>query len=573
MINAITNNPYRILGVYSNSPKKEQIANQAKIKAFLRVNKNVSFLLDLTDILPPVERNQDAIDHVESELSLLSGKIRNAQFWFINNDPIDTIVMNRLFSGNIEYAMKLLQNKWKGTMSFLQNLFVCYLIKGDYESAIINCAIPLYEKYSDIYIKLIDENANVQKEELIHNIIQTLFKEGIDLLPIIEKSTNELWIELALDTIVGPLITKINASIEKSKSTKGTNGKVRLNAGIELMSSSNKNLKELRHIIGYESTRYKLIADKIAQEVLQCSIDYFNSTNDYHASINALPLCEYALSIAVGDIARQRCQQNFDIVKNIFENLPPEEVIEDIENIEWILSKYSKLEKTTQNSLNLLMETRGSLVLIKEMLGQSNSYYLNISSKIGNVALNYLIEDVNNAQKKDNPNPLDSFLGGNSHYGISPSRLYSEDSIRKKAILLKNVLHNAWKTILYLDLMDKTDEFDDRFQSNRKTLHTIINSYKGFSSPDYSHIIQGCAFGLAVDKHFFWSDTELYESCDSKEDYKRYLSLFNYGKYANEAKEKMIKLEKFDRKVKLYTFFAIIILLILLVIIVRNIRN
>ena len=42
MINAITNNPYRILGVYSNSPKKEQIANQAKIKAFLRVNKNVS---------------------------------------------------------------------------------------------------------------------------------------------------------------------------------------------------------------------------------------------------------------------------------------------------------------------------------------------------------------------------------------------------------------------------------------------------------------------------------------------------------------------------------------------------
>ena len=305
MINAITNNPYRILGVYSNSPKKEQIANQAKIKAFLRVNKNVSFLLDLTDILPPVERNQDAIDHVESELSLLSGKIRNAQFWFINNDPIDTIVMNRLFSGNIEYAMKLLQNKWKGTMSFLQNLFVCYLIKGDYESAIINCAIPLYEKYSDIYIKLIDENANVQKEELIHNIIQTLFKEGIDLLPIIEKSTNELWIELALDTIVGPLITKINASIEKSKSTKGTNGKVRLNAGNELMSSSSNNLKELRHILGYESTRYKLIADKIAQVLIKrglriiefgAKIDNIFSEYSFRQKILPVPLRKETVS-------------------------------------------------------------------------------------------------------------------------------------------------------------------------------------------------------------------------------------------------------------------------------------
>ena len=144
MINAIINNPYRILGVYSNSPKKEQIANQAKIKAFLRVNKNMSFSLDLTDIIPPVVRNQDAIDHVESELSLISGKIKNAQFWFINNGSIDTTVMNRLFSGDIENAMNLWQNKWKGTMSSLQNLFVCYLIKGDYESAIINCAIPLY---------------------------------------------------------------------------------------------------------------------------------------------------------------------------------------------------------------------------------------------------------------------------------------------------------------------------------------------------------------------------------------------------------------------------------------------
>lgn len=573
MINAIINNPYRILGVYTNSPKKEQIANQAKIKAFLRVNKNMSFPLDLPGILPQIVRNQEKIDCAESELSLLSGQIKNAQFWFLHDSAVDIIAIKRLLSGNIDHAIELWQNKWKGSLSSLQNLFVCYLIKGNYESAILNCAIPLYEKFSVQFINLIDEKANISKEELIKNIITVLGKEGIDMLQIVEKSSSDLWIDLVSESTVEPLIIKLNSLIENAKSTKGTDGKVRLNAGNELMSYSNNILKELRSILGYHNNRYKLIADKIAQEVLQCSIDYYNSTNDFESSIKALPLCEYALSIAVGDISRQRCQQNYDIVKNIYENLPPEEVIEDIKEIEGILSRYSKKERTTKNSLNLLIETRGYLVSIKEILGKSNSYYLNISSKIGNAVLNNLIEEVNNAQKEDKPNPLDSFLGRNSHYGISHSRLYSEESIRKKAILLKSVLHNAWRTILFLDLMDKTDEFDERFESNRKTLHIIINNYKGFSSPDYSHIIQGCAYGLAVDKHFFWSDTELYESCDTIEDYKRYLNLFNQGKYANEAKEKITQMEKYDRQLKRYTYIAMIILIILLVIIVRNLRN
>ena len=573
MINAIINNPYRILGVYSNSPKKEQIANQAKIKALLKVNKNMSFPLDLPGIHPQIVRNQEKIDCAESELSLLSGQIRNAQFWFLQDSAFDRLAMNNIFPGDIDQAIIIWKNVCKGSLSSLQNLFVYYLIKGDYESAILNCAIPLYEKYSEHFAKLIDETANVSKEELIKNIITVLGKEGIDMLPIVEKSSNDLWIELVSETTVEPLIIKLNSSIENAKSTKGTNGKVRLNAGNELMSYSNNILKELRSILGYQNNRYKLIADKIAQEVLQCSIDYFNSSNDFESSVNALPLCEYALGIAVGDIARQRCQHNYDIVKNIYENLPPEEVFEDIEEIEYILSRYSKKEKTTKNSLDLLMETRGYLVSIKELLGKSNSYYLNISSKIGNAALNNLIEEVNNAQKKDKPNPIDSFLGRNSYNGIYNKRLYSVESIRKKAILLKSVLHNAWRTILFLDLMDKTDEFDERFESNRKTLHIIINNYKGFSSPDNSHIIQGCAYGLAVDKHFFWSDTELYESCDSIEDYKRYLNLFNSGKYANEAKEKIIKMEKYDRQLKRYTFIAIFILIILLVLIVRNLRN
>lgn len=43
----LSHNPYRILGVYSNSPKKDMLSNINKMKAFLKVGKTISFPLDL----------------------------------------------------------------------------------------------------------------------------------------------------------------------------------------------------------------------------------------------------------------------------------------------------------------------------------------------------------------------------------------------------------------------------------------------------------------------------------------------------------------------------------------------
>ena len=43
-MNILQNNPYRQLGVYSNSPTKERLANHNLMKAFLKVGKSVFFL-------------------------------------------------------------------------------------------------------------------------------------------------------------------------------------------------------------------------------------------------------------------------------------------------------------------------------------------------------------------------------------------------------------------------------------------------------------------------------------------------------------------------------------------------
>ena len=51
MLEIIQSNPYRVLGVYSNSPKKDVIANKGKMTAFLKVRRPFSFPLDLEGLL------------------------------------------------------------------------------------------------------------------------------------------------------------------------------------------------------------------------------------------------------------------------------------------------------------------------------------------------------------------------------------------------------------------------------------------------------------------------------------------------------------------------------------------
>ena len=566
MINAIINNPYRILGIFSNSPKKDLVANKGKIQAFLRVNKAMPFKLDLQSVLPPVERTQAAVDNADSELTLVSGQVKHAQFWFINKTPIDNIAFNHLYEGNIDTAMDL----WRKSSNLysLQNLFVCYLIKGDAKTAISNCAIPLYEQYSDEFVSVIDEKASFSSEELIQNIISTLVDSKVNLLQFADSLQNAKWKEFIQASKVEPLITNLNSQIADARKTKDKSGNERLTAGMKLKISSKPILDTLRGIISSSDTRYQIIADKVAQEVLQCSIDYYNDTKEVNSPAKALPLCEYALSIAIGNAAKQRCEENYSVIKEAYENMPPEEVAKEALEISNLFVWYKKQRNTSKMGLELLKRAQKPLVAIKEALGNKHSYYLETSSVLASAALGYVIDEVNDAQKEDKPNPFDSLLGKYSQYSLFSDMLGSQERRRQKALTLKAALRDAWQTIVYIDLLDTTDAFKkNRYQPNRKTLHTIISDLKGFDYPDDNYIIKGCAYNVSADKKFFWSDSEYFDNCKNKSDYKQYLEKFPSGKHAEKAKVRITEIEEHDKKVTKYTIIAVVVAIILLCIV------
>lgn len=103
MIPLIENNPFRILGVYSDSRLIDIIANANKIKAFIKVGRDVSFEIDrIHGFSTPPGRS---IESVENALALIlsdSDKLKNSIFWF-NKKGID-FGTTELISGNVKDA-------------------------------------------------------------------------------------------------------------------------------------------------------------------------------------------------------------------------------------------------------------------------------------------------------------------------------------------------------------------------------------------------------------------------------------------------------------------------------------
>ena len=313
----ITNNPYRYLGVYSNSPTKERVANKGKMNAFLKVGKPVSFPLDIPALLPTIERTVETVAHAESELTLPMDQIRFAQFWWMNTTPLDKIAFNHLTSGNIEMAKTIWEKK--NNVSSLQNRFVLSVINNDLNEA-IKYAESLYTSFSDEFISSVIGDNIAASTPLWQMLIDSLVNEKVDILPFMDVIENEEWKNYISEKTILPLIDALTHAIDSAKSSRGEGPASRLKAGQKLMSSTKSTLTQLRKCLKKSDIRYQTIVDKLATEILQCGIDYYNDSDDDDCATKAMKLQKYALTIAVGNMTKQRCKENVEILQKVIDN-------------------------------------------------------------------------------------------------------------------------------------------------------------------------------------------------------------------------------------------------------------
>lgn len=487
LMKIIQNNPYRLLGVYSNSPLKERLSNNNKLKAFLKVGKEASFPLDCIKLLPHLHRTEESVSSAEAMLTLPADQIKYAQFWFIKQSPLDEVAFNHLLNGETEKALSIWAKK--DYVSSLQNRSVCALMQSDVAEALC-CLTRLYnsdEYLREFVIAVTGDDSNYSQELLTHSLLDTLCEE-FDVYEILPSLSDTSWKEYVGQRTVTPLIQSIEEEIALAKKTKGEGCTVRLNAGNKLKNATRENLQTLKQLLPVDDIRYQMIADKLGIEILQCGIDYYNGSDATDAARNAMILQKYALSIVVGKLAKDRCQENVNILQKIIDNLPPSEVFMEDRAIHEELRKYCLLPDKICHAVTLLNNTKPHIQSIKRKLGVSNAYYLKISTQIVGNALSNVIAEVNEAQSifsadKDDPN----------------------DTLA--AILhLKSVLKEAWKATRIMDDFDMEVDYKcGRYSQNRSILKglceqlgfsTSTNNYSSSSSNSSSN--NGCLIAFIV---------------------------------------------------------------------------
>ena len=475
MLDIIKNNPFRILGVYANASMREVVANRGKMNAFLKVGRAISFPLDLVANLGAVNRTGELIATADSKLTIESDKLKAAQFWFFNgNTQFDTIAQNYLSNGDLAGAMSIWQKK--ESMSSLQNLAISHLILGQYKNA-TSYLSKLYADYAADFLSSIDIRSNISESDLVQNFISYIIEAipDIDISLLIHPDCSTSWNTIAKSKLVEPIIQQLTEAVTNCKKTKEESKEVRFAAGKELNRQGKALLFKLRQVLSAKDIQFKNISDKVANEILQASIDYYNAADDPFVAPEAKKLLDAAEMLVSGSVIKERIKENKSTLEEIINALPPVELKEEDNNIRKAIKKFVDLPDLMCHSEILLNEVEPILRKIKSKVSSTNSYYLSTSSLIVSNALNNLIAEVNDKQKECVNNTSD------------------KDKLNK----YKSALDRAWKLTERIEKLDMDTETRQRFVNNKNILSNLRTQLPEDNSGN-SCLIQLLIYGIIV---------------------------------------------------------------------------
>ncbi len=330
----ISSNPYRIIGVLSNSGVKEIHKNLSKLKAFAQLSKKVEFEFDFNFLnLAEIERQNEIIAKVESRILLDENKVKYSLFWFLDSSSYDSIALSNLVKGNIEKAIDIWEKATKSNEVTSKN----YTAFNNLATLLL--LISLEDSKSDIFNKTKDSIHNLRRAlnykcalissdffndfcneigvttsisfpdiqsffaTIILEIINKNFsnKELIDLVDGLDES----FVSIVNTNLVKSPISNIKNNIKEASKELTENEKNGILIGKKLIKDSNKDLMYLKETLGAEDYQYGAVADKLANQILQCGILYFNANKDDQEYVNSY---KYALSIAINEKTKLRAE-------------------------------------------------------------------------------------------------------------------------------------------------------------------------------------------------------------------------------------------------------------------------
>lgn len=345
----IQNNPYRQLGLLVGATARQENNHKTKINQYLDAENEIpaQYVEYGFECLGEIERTTQSISSATANLTLGENRISSALFWFWNGNPItDEVAFDALKDGDVETAYQIWdklitetnedgKRYWKPVtlknFSAFHNCSLINLVKsnGNLQNAVIGKLYFLQSDLIDNFIStVVDGTHKTTSKELQLLFLSQLHSEiekhkTISLEKFIKILTAHEFVAKQdfLKVILEKPINQIEQKIEFAKNARKVNKTNGAKAAQELFDSTSNALIQLKSIISSKDIKYTSIADKIANEILQCSIDYFNEEQEQDSNNDfidiAMKLAHLADKVAVGSLTKDRIRDSIETLEEM----------------------------------------------------------------------------------------------------------------------------------------------------------------------------------------------------------------------------------------------------------------
>jgi len=480
---AVLNNPYRTVGLFVGATAREQERQIKRLKQFIAAQQDPQDDYSFPT-LGHLDRTEESVTDAASKLNLNSDKMNAALFWFYKGNSItDEPAFDAIKDADLDQVINIwtkltstgeVTNRNASAFSNLGTFYLSGILEGtNSNEEILEQGILLKLKFLESdFIKDFKELATDETYKTTKKELQLLFltqiqseveKSGVitlnKLLDILTQQ-NYSAKEDFLKEFVNKPIEQIEKQVEETKVKRRANKAKAANIGKALFVATSENLKQIKSILGTSNLRFSSISDKVSDEILQCGIDYFShhkdSTTDPGSA--SMDLFRKAKTLALGNIAKQRCKENTESLQEWIDNKPERDkqakILVDFEKLKNLIDEYEDRNETVANAKQFLASARPYLSNIKNILGSTDELYLGLSTRIARDAQGMCVSEINKLQ--------DRFANTN------------ENSTKLAAVLLlKERVNEAWEVTTTIGSMDLRQDFRTRYIENKNSLSSL----------------------------------------------------------------------------------------------------
>lgn len=459
----IQDNPYRIAGILSNASEREVVRQKSRILKSAGIGRQVDSELDFPFMNTVDRTDLNSVNKAFSGIEQNQDKVSHSLFWFLKANTFDETAINYLINGDKDKAVEIWDKVTNGKEVTSKN-FSCFnnigtlKLLSDSKDEIkegLEAKIKLIEstQFANFVHTVADQTYTIdnqkQTEKFIDDVLEQLKGKysSSDTLNLFSNCDGTTQKYLSQKFTEEPL-HKIESQIESTKNKRKTNKSGAYELGLKLFVNCKDDLATLKSLLGTSDLKYKMIADNLAKEVMQCGIDYFQEWKESkNPSEEGLKLLKYAQSIAIGSQTKDRIKENINGIEEWAKTAPVKK------EFEFILKKlvaFRNANDTIENARDLVSSCKPKLQSMKSILGSSNEEYLNLSTAIANNALGMLVTVINDEQN----NPL--------------VRIGHFDT-------LKTALRGALAVSKEIESLDMKSEQRSHFNTNYSTLKSIAS--------------------------------------------------------------------------------------------------